>query len=166
MEDTTTQKQYLHTALLALLWIVPQLAYANDCLTSTNPPHIIGNFPGIVDEKLDSDNGVYLASLENGDQLMAHFAQCGLALRGHYLLRSEHSEEDRKAKITLFLSRILPSQHGADKVVAQFETRQETDFKEGVILQGQNDEHKLTISAAKSPLFSHEVHYEWLPPQH
>lgn len=154
---------YLPLFVLLLLWSLPQPSNAEDCLASTNPPYIVEEYPGVLNESLDEDAGFYLASLKNGDQIMVRFSQCELSLRGHYF--SRHGN-DIDATAEKFLSYILPSRAHSKKLVKKLRQHGKLSPNESALLEGVGDQHKLTVTDSSSRLFLKEIHYEWFPPIH
>lgn len=159
------KKYYVAFLCLALAGSATLPVYAEDCLVSTNPPAIIGNYPGVSEDKLNEDKGFYVASMTNGDKLMVSFSPCELALRGHYLLTRNLPDNELKDKVISFVGQLLPTQSDRKRVAEQLAGLSYSIGTEAVV-QGTNDEHRITISESSSPLFEREIHYEWLPPLH
>lgn len=159
------KKRYLAFLYLALVGPVATSSPAADCLVSTNPPAIIRNYPGISEDKLNEEDGFYLASLENGDNLMVSFSSCELALRGHYLLGRDLQGDELKETVITFVTQLLPAQGDRKKIIEQLANQSYTPGS-GIMVQGTNDEHRITISESSSPFFVSEIHNEWLPPLH
>jgi len=157
------QKGHFFLVAALLIGFSTQSLYAEDCLMSTNPPKIVEGYPGLQEERLDKDAGFYLASLDNGDQIMVSFSQCELSLRGHYLIQDSI---DIDSVLETFLSHMVPVQEHAEMLIDKLEKHGGLMPGESILLDGEGDQHKLTVKHSDSHFFEYEIHYEWLPPLH
>ena len=158
---------YHSLLILVLICLVPPVSHGNDCLVSTLPPAAVDHYPGVVESKINKKKGYYVATLKNGDQLMAYFAPCELALRAHYFLQSKLSAAELNELTGLFLANVLPAQGDREAILKQFHDQAgEADLILGIVLKGINDSHKISISESQSSFFEKEIHYEWQPPLH
>lgn len=153
---------WLSVCLLSLLGF-SSASLSEDCLVSTGTPDIVAGFPGVVDDHLNEAEGRYSASFEDGGLIMVSFAPCELALRAHYLKKGAVLEEGELEQLLKYL---IPSQSSQDKVVGAVKAGKPLKVGDTQVYEGVNDQHQVSVQASKSPAYSLEIHYEWLPPQH
>ncbi|WP_444996063.1 hypothetical protein [Aliikangiella sp. IMCC44359] len=156
-------KQYIW-GIFACFFI--QSVLAEECLVSTDFRNLMSNAPELVKEKIDRQNGRYVAVLKNGDNVIAKFATCDLGLQVHYFSTKEINETNARQAIGWWLEYVLPSKDAYEQTLKQLNSMDTNDFKNAIVLEGINDQHRLVIEPSSSPLFLSSIYYEWIPPQY
>lgn len=155
----------LRGLIASLLLFFAAITQAEDCLVSTLPPERLASLPQIKAATNNDELGLYHVAFTNGDQILAHYGTCELALNAHYLLRQ--TSEPEFQQIAEYLAALVPSKARGPELVAQLNSSQALALNRPLQLKGAADDaHVLTLKSATSPLFAFELHYQWLPPLH
>ena len=165
--------------LLAILFISAMLAAptvtAQECETNTVARRLGVDKARINFETLDEKNGRYVATLKNGDLVMASFTQCGLGMHAHFYSRAPITHALRIQTLRWFVSAVLPGQAAyayIEKQIGPAMTSPTTSpaiysDKTDYTFTGTNGEsHTFEFKTSESPLFSTALHYRWTPPSH
>lgn len=153
-----------HRLLAATLVVLSISAQADDCVVSTSPPDRLITLQGVAKNDNYADTGVFTVSFSNGDQILAEYGTCELALSAHYLMQSTNKPDTKV--IEEFLAAVIPMQTQIAQLVEQLKAAQPLNLNQPVHLKGTSDSHTLVLKSGTSPFFQFELHYRWQAPLH
>lgn len=140
---------------------------ADECQSSTVARKLNIEKLTIDFETLDDKKGGYVATLKNGDLVMASFLQCGLGMHAHFYSRNPVAKEQRAKTLRWFLAAVLPSQAAYASLEKQVNSTADfSDKKPHVFTGGNEEKHVFEFKASESPLFHTVLHYRWDSPAH
>jgi hypothetical protein len=140
---------------------------AQECESSTVARKLAIEKSRIRYETLDEKRGSYVATLKNGDLVMAWFSPCGLGLHAHFYSRTPITEEQKGATLRWFLAAVLPNAAASASLGKQIDAPSTSVDKKTYTFTGANDEsHTFEFKASESPLYRSVLHYRWNPPLH
>jgi hypothetical protein len=141
--------------------------FAQECESSTVARRLGIDKATIGFETLDEKKGDYVATLKNGDLVMASFSQCGLGMHAHFYSRTPITGEQKDKTLRWFVSAVLPSQAAYAALAKQIDAAAGATDKNTLTLTGANEEsHSFEFKNSESPQFSSVLHYRWNPPLH
>lgn len=140
---------------------------ANECESST-VARKLGIEKSTIDfETLDTKSGSFVATLKNGDLVMASFSQCGLGIHAHFYSRSYMTNVQRTKTLRWFLAAVLPSPAANSSLQKRVGSKVDLSDKKPFMLIGENEErHVFKFQASESPQYHTVLHYRWDPPAH
>ena len=142
-------------------------AVAQECESSTVARRLGIDKATIRFETLDEKQGSYVATLKNGDLVMASFSQCGLGMHAHFYSRTPISGEAKSKTLRWFVTAVLPSQAAYAALAKQIDSAASATDKNTYTFTGANEEaHSFEFKPSESPQFSTAFHYSWNPPLH
>jgi len=139
---------------------------ASECLTNTPARKLSIDKSEIKFETLDKNSGQYVATLVNGDLIMASFLQCELGMNAHLYSRKAISTTQRAATLRSFLSAILPNNISYAAYEKQIDSSINYVNDKTYTLSNESESHSFEFKASESPLFKTALHYRWQPPLH
>ena len=149
------------------LVVLATCTYAEECLVSTLPPEGLTTLPNVVNSNNTTDTGMLNVAFANGDQILAEYGTCELALSAHYLIRA--TTPPNTQLIQRFVTALVPgadTPREGDSVVKQLTTKLPLALDQPIKLTGPTDAHTLVLTQSASPLFAFELHYHWQAPLH
>ena len=147
--------------------LLPFAANASECESSTVARKLGIEKAKLSYETLDKKSGTYVATLKNGDLVMASFLRCGLGMHAHLYSRKPIASEQRAAAIKWLLAAVLTSEAEYASVEEQVNIR--ADYADGnaYTFDSDNEEsYSFEFKPSESPLFHTVLHYRWNPPLH
>jgi hypothetical protein len=151
--------------LAALL--APFASGADECETSTTARRLNIEKSTVDFETLEEKRGNYVATLKNGDLVMASFQQCGLGMHAHFYSRNPVAPAQRARTLRWVLAAVAPGPAVYQSLEKQMGSVMGASDKTTYTFSDANEEsHVFEFKASESPLFQTVVHYTWNPPQH
>ena len=149
--------------LVALL--ASPATHAEECESRTTARRLNIEQSTIDFETLDEKQGNYVATLKNGDLVMASFQQCGLGMHAHFYSRNPIAPEHRAQTLRWFLVAIAPSQTVYKSLEKQLGSVVEPSDKKTYSFADANEErHVFEFKVSETPLSRYVLHYTWYPP--
>lgn len=163
--------QCVRSAFMGLLCMcvisTSPVSSADECESSTVTRKLDIEKSTIDFETLDAKSGNYVATLKNGDLVMASFSQCGLGMHAHFYSRNPATKEQRIKTLHWFLAAVLPSPAAYASLGKQVTSKADFSDKKPFTLTSVNEErHVFEFQASESPLYHTALHYRWEPPAH
>lgn len=156
---------FIRKILLFTLLISPSI-HAEECDTNTVARPLNIEKSTIKFEQLDKKAGEYVATLQNGDLVMASFLQCGLGLHAHLYSHRTLTGDQRAQTLKWFLAAVLPSPEIYKALENQIDASKGYEDNKTYTVSDDMESHDFEFKASESPLFKTAVHYSWQPPQH
>lgn len=151
--------------LILLIAVISLPLYAAECPVSTDTRLLMKSHPNLTKEKLVKKDGQYSAQLKNGDIVLAKFSTCSLGMSAHYFSVKKMSDDETLARVKMFLSRVLPSEQVANKVLPQLAGLEVNKLKQAIVLKGLGSQHKIIIKPSASTIYKQHIQYDWIPPE-
>ncbi len=165
--STKTARMALITILCLCSILVAPTVFAQECESSTVARRLEIDKTTVSFETLDEKKGSYVATLKNGDLVMASFSQCGLGMHAHFYSRTPITGEQKNKTLRWFVSAVLPSKAAYAALAKQIDAAAGAADTKTVTLTGANEEsHAFEFKTSESPQFSSALHYSWNPPLH
>lgn len=139
---------------------------AKDCQIKTDLRPLMTGMPALQQEKIIAAEGRYSAVLKNGDVVLANFATCDLGMQANYMSVKALDNTELMQVLEMFLTRVLPSDVVAKKVLPQLKGLSFAALQNTVTLQGLNDQHQIVVKSAASPVFYTMIQYNWVAPEY
>lgn len=140
---------------------------ADECESST-VARKLGIEKSTIDfETLNTKSGSYVATLKNGDLVMASFSQCGLGMHAHFYSRNPVTKEQRAKTLRWLLAAVQPSPAAFASLEKLINSKADLSDKKTYSLTSENEEkHMFEFKSSESPLYHTVLHYRWQPPAH
>lgn len=162
----TARRAFFSLLCLCSILISPTVG-AEECESTTVARRLGIDKINISFETLDEKKGSYVATLKNGDLVMASFSQCGLGMHAHFYSRTPITNELKNKTLRWFLSAVLPSQAAYASLAKQIDSAASSADKKTYTFTSANEEsHTFEFKTSESPQFSNALHYSWNPPLH
>ena len=139
---------------------------AEDCVVKTDVRPLMSGMPALQEEKIFATEGRYTAVLKNGDVMLARFATCDLGMQANYMSVKALDNTELMQVLEMFLTRVLPSDTVAKKVLPQLKGLSSAALRKTITLQGLNDQHQIIVKSATNKNFNTMIEYNWIAPEY